>query len=92
MGKDKIILDICPFCGSDAELVEVDVDCIVVRCKECNASGDYYASESVARSVWNDRRGYYKKRLLSGIAGGLSSILVIFIIGMLLGAISHFIS
>ena len=60
MSKNENKLNPCPFCGSDAEFVEVDVGQFVIRCTQCNASGDYYGTELGARAAWDDRRGYLK--------------------------------
>ena len=38
MSKNKSELDICPFCGSDTEIVEVHEGKICVRCMVCDKS------------------------------------------------------
>ena len=82
--KSELKLNFCPFCGADAELIEVDVGQFVVRCTQCNSSGDYYGTELGARSAWDDRRGYNKKKILQLIAFDIFLAVVYFCLSVLI--------
>ena len=92
MAKEKKYkLELCPFCGSDAELVEIDEGQFCVRCTQCNASGDYYGTELGARASWNDRRGFYKKKILQTMAFDVVVAVVYFsLLLLILGIIKMF--
>ena len=74
MAKDKIELDICPFCGSDAELIEIDEDQFCVRCNRCNSSTDYYFTELGAQAAWNVRIIDEKIKLINTVSSLFSII------------------
>lgn len=92
MPKKKIKeLDICPFCGSDAELIPIDERLFCVRCTECNATTEYLGTEQGARASWNDRRRYHEKRFCLLLLETLSvSVVAGVIFGVILGIVSCF--
>ena len=55
---DKLDLLSCPFCAGEAELernYESLVESYSARCKECDATTDFYGSREKAHSAWNRR-------------------------------------
>lgn len=55
---DEIKLKPCPFCGSDAELIQDEYLGLVigfVRCKACGARTDYEYGKEFATDLWNGR-------------------------------------
>ena len=58
----------CPFCGGEAELINIDAarvngicNPITVRCKECNCNVNWFCKEQKAIEVWNRRTSNEKK-------------------------------
>lgn len=52
----------CPFCGGEAELVNIDAagvqgipDPVTVCCKECKCSTNWFSKEWEAIDAWNSR-------------------------------------
>ena len=52
----------CPFCGGEAELVDIDpagmlgtYDPITVHCKECECNTNWFSEEWEAIEAWNRR-------------------------------------
>ena len=69
--KKKTKIRRCPFCGSDAELIEVESGQFTVVCTCCQASTGYYSNndpfylvddydnpEDAALDAWNNRFKY----------------------------------
>lgn len=49
----------CPFCGNDAEILELEYKeqqkVYGIRCKSCFCKTGYYTSKSGVREAWNRR-------------------------------------
>ncbi len=52
----------CPFCGGEAELINIDAakaqgicDPITVHCKECRCNTNWFSKEWEAIGAWNRR-------------------------------------
>ena len=55
---DEIKLKPCPFCGSDAELIQgryQGLDTFYARCWGCGAQTDLEYAEEFAAELWNER-------------------------------------